>query len=112
MRVKLGREPGLGAVWASLLCVRRADRGLQSGVRVAAEMRTSAGLGSVPGMKLGTSVSAVRSQDRAAARMSAVTAFLAHGAAADVGSARVQRGGRRRTKSTYSRAQARIRGGG
>ena len=29
--VKFGREPGLSAIWASLLCVRKAD----GGVRVA-----------------------------------------------------------------------------
>ena len=33
--VKFGREPGLDAVWAGLLRVRRADRDVQSGVRVA-----------------------------------------------------------------------------
>ena len=33
--VIFGREPGLGAIWASLLCVRRAYRDVQGGVRVA-----------------------------------------------------------------------------
>ena len=35
MVVKFRREPGLGAIWATLLCVQRADRDVQGGVRVA-----------------------------------------------------------------------------
>ena len=33
--VKFGREPALGAIWASILCVRRADRDVQGSVCVA-----------------------------------------------------------------------------
>ena len=55
--------PGLCAVRPSLLGVRRADRDVEAVQELPrAEVRTSAGLRSVPGMRLGSSVSAVQSQ--------------------------------------------------
>ena len=63
---------GLRAVGAGLLSVRGTDRDVKGGVGV--EVTTSAGRKSVPGMSPATSISAVQSQDCAAACTSVVTA--------------------------------------